>query len=482
MPDRPNVLLLALDTLRADRLGCYGYPRPTSPTLDAFAAGGVLFEEFISPHIPTAPGFATMFTGKDVISHQRAMLSGPVEPDETVRPLAELLAAEGYQTAAVDSLRDWFRRGYEHFETYSWPWRQSPEEEWRRAELVTEKTLPLLERLAANARPGAHRRPFYLFLHYWDPHTPYLPPHDLRDRFYDGRPGDERDPANRSLDTMFRWDPFADYYRAWLGDVTDARYVNALYDACLCYMDGVLARLFARLDELGLAEQTLVVITADHGESLDEHDCWYDHHGLYEENIHVPLLMRRPGALPAGVRVSGLTRQQDVAPTILDHVGLGHVVERERMDGASLLPLLARPGAAARTHRAPAPGAAIADQEARGTCEGVYLTENTWMRKRGWRTRGYKLIESVGPDFHSFAPLELYDLEADPQERRNLAKSRLDIVAQLQSQMYRWLAERTAASGKPDPMSYQVHHPIKIGWGWRFGSQRGAPLGYPERR
>ena len=182
---------------------------------------------------------------------------------------------------------------------------------------------------------GGRRRgqPFFLFAHYWDPHTPYLPPAPFSRMFY---AGDERDPPNRSMDPVFAFEPFTHYFQQWMGGVTDIRFPVAQYDAEIAYVDSALAHVFSRLDALDLTESTLVIVTADHGECLDDHVCWFDHHGLYEENVHVPLLMRLPGRIPAGRRIEGFATLTDVAPTVLEAIGLGEVAGQEGMEGQSL--------------------------------------------------------------------------------------------------------------------------------------------------
>ena len=152
--------------------------------------------------------------------------------------------------------------------------------------------------------------------------------------------------------------------------------------------------------------------------------------------MRVPFILRQPGRLPAGKRVKGFVRHQDQAPTILDHVGLGEVARRERMDGASALPL-------------------VRGRSERGLAGHVFLTENTWMRKRAWRTREWKLVDGMEPDIHGLPLVELYHLPSDPGEQRNLATARPEVVAQLQADMLAWLARRVRETGRPDPMSYQ---------------------------
>ncbi|MGH2370510.1 MAG: sulfatase family protein, partial [Chloroflexota bacterium] len=396
---------------------------------------GVIFDEHFAPHIPTHPGFTTLFTGMDAFTHQRVRLGGDVLPDPQIKTLAELLGEAGYRTAAVDNLPEWFRRGFEVYETYKWPWPMAPAEGWRRAEVINERAQPVLDDLAASAADG---KPFFLFLHYWDPHTPYLTPPPFRRAFYGG---DEKDPAHldgpHSMKGPFEFEVFNQYFQAWIEpDVTDTRFVAAEYDALIAYVDVALQHVWQRLQHHHLDETTLVVITSDHGEVLDEHPCWFDHHGLYEGNVRVPLILRHPGRLPAGRRVQGFVRHQDQAPTILDHLGLADIIEREKMDGQSALPL-------------------IRDNGEGDLTGSVYLTENTWMRKRGWRTREWKLIDGMEPDIHQFPLIELYHLPSDPAEQHNLATERPDVVAQLQAEMLAWLARRVRETGKPDPMSYQ---------------------------
>ncbi|MDQ3700965.1 MAG: sulfatase-like hydrolase/transferase, partial [Chloroflexota bacterium] len=399
-----NVLIIAIDTQRADHLSCYGYHRLTSPHLDRFASQGALFEDAYSTHIPTHPGYTTLFTGKDVFAHQIVTQGGPVDLAPEVRQLAEVLSERGYFTGAADNLGRWFSRGFEAYENYRW---EREGTEWRKAEAVNERLLPLLDRAAGEAQGG---RPFFLFAHYWDPHTPYLPPAPFSRMFYGG---DEKDPANRSMDPVFGFEPFRHYFQQWMGGVTDIRFPVAQYDAEVAYVDSALAHVFSRLDALGLSEQTLVIVTADHGECLDDHECWFDHHGLYEENVHVPLLMRLPGRIPAGRRVPGFARLTDVAPTVLEAIGHGDAAAAEGMEGESLWPVVG----------------GIQAQRVRR--EELYLTECTWMRKRAWRRGDWKLIQALEPDFHDFPPLELYNLAEDAGERRNLATTRPEIVAEL---------------------------------------------------
>jgi arylsulfatase A-like enzyme len=436
-PDRPlNVVLLGVDSLRAGHMSAYGYPRLTTPHLDVFARQGVLFENHFSGYIPTPPGYTAMLTGRDLISSGVVSLrvKGPLDP--SIITLPRILGARGYASASVGFEGDFFRGfGFDEYAEYrAWmSWEDRPGD---KAERLNEVALPILDRLAGGDRP------FLLFLRHMDPHAPYLPPPPFDRMFYSG---DETDPRHTSMEPVFAFAPFAEFFRSWMPPgVTDAAYVVAQYDGALAYMDACIQRILTRIDELGIASNTIVVLTADHGETLTEHDCYFDHHGLYEPTLRVPLAIRCPGLLPAGQRVRGMTLEQDLVPTLLDLLGVPEVAAELGMEGRSALDLVrgVRPSNYAE----------------------FYISECTWMRKRGWRTAEWKLIEALEPDFHGKPPLELYNLVDDPGELSNLAEREPQLVKALQERMTAWLARRVAETGKPDPiMDYHLGTDLKIG-------------------
>jgi arylsulfatase A-like enzyme len=209
-------------------------------------------------------------------------------------------------------------------------------------------------------------------------------------------------------------------------------------------MDACIQRILTRLDELGQRNNTLVVFTADHGETLYDHGCYFDHHGLYEPTLHVPLIIRYPDGRGAGTRVPGYVLHQDLAPSILEIIGRADLAEKQRMDGQSWLPLIA--GERATNY------------------QEFYITECTWMRKRGWRTGEWKLIEALEPDFHGKPPVELYNLISDPGENRNLADEEPQVVQWLKDRMIRWVENRLSETGKPDPiLQYELGLEKRIG-------------------
>jgi len=418
MPTRPNVLMIAMDSLRADHMSLYGYRRLTTPHLDRFARGGAVFEQAFSPHVPTTPAFSNVLTGRDCFGTGMVSLrdAGPIRAPT----LAQMLAAEGYATSCIGFNTPPVTQGFETCQDYpSWgSWAERP---LPKAERLAQLAVPELRRLAGCGRP------FFLMLRTMDVHSPYLPPPPFDRMFYGGN---ECDPANKSMEPVLAFKPFRDYFGLWMPPgITDKDYVIAQYDGAAAYMDACLGNLLALAGALGLEGDTLFVLLADHGESLDEHACYFDHHGLYEPTLQVPLVFRMAGRIPAGLRLPGNCLLQDVTPTVLDVLGIKASSE---LDGRSLLPQM-------RGRRA-APASEF------------YLTECTWMRKHGWRTPEWKLIRALEPDFHFSPEVELYNLVEDPQERVNLARKEPGVVALLGERMEAWIARREKETGAASPM------------------------------
>lgn len=420
---RPNIVLLGIDSLRADHMSCYGYHRLTTPHIDRFAASGTLFENAFSPYIPTTSGYASMLTGMDVFSTQVVALrhKGPLRPE--IRTLAEILREEGYETVSVGFEGNPASRGFDKYLNFagwgSWKEGRSP-----KAENLNEVAIPELDRLASK------RRPFFLFLRHMDPHAPYLPPGPFERMFYHG---DECDPNNRSMDPVMSFKPFCDFFASWMPPgITDKDYVIAQYDGAIAYMDACIQRIFTALETKGILDETIVVITSDHGETLYDHECYFDHHGLYDCTLHVPLIIRYPPKVPAGKRIRGYNRHQDLVPTLLE---LAEIETDIAFDGESLMTM-------------------VRGEKASLECE-FYITECTWMRKHGWRTPQWKLIVALEPDFHFKPPVELYNLIEDPEENNNLAEAEPEVVSFLKSRMNAWIKKRKAETGLPNPIMTQ---------------------------
>ena len=423
MTMKPNVLLIGVDSLLADHMSCYGYHRPTTPHIDRFAQGGVLFEQTYSAHIPTTSAYSSMLSGMDCFNTQVVALrhKGPLRPE--VKTLAEILRESGYNTTCVGFSGNSGSRGFDNYLDYpgwgSWAEGRSP-----KAQNLNNVTIPELNRLLDEGDP------FFLFLRHMDPHAPYLPPEPYERMFYHG---DECNPSNTSMQPVMAFKPFCDFFASWMPPgITDKDYVIAQYDGAIAYMDACIQAIFNALETRGVLDDTIVIFNGDHGETLYDHECWFDHHGLYDVTLHVPLIIRYPRAIPASKRASGFNQHKDLVPTILKLAAIQTDID---FDGRSLVPMIR---------------GEVASHESE-----FYITECTWMRKHGWRTPHWKLIVALEPDFHFKPTIELYNLIEDPDENTNLAEDRPDIVATLQDRMQTWISKREKETGLKNPMMTQ---------------------------
>ncbi|MBI5095995.1 MAG: sulfatase [Candidatus Hydrogenedentes bacterium] len=430
----PNIVMFAIDSIRRDHMSCYGYPRLTTPNMDRLAAKGVLFENAFSAYIPTTPAYSTILTGRDVMGHQQPSL-GPKHPLYEDQPtMPEILRKVGYKSVCVGFDKGFFRGFDEYYNFEGWvSWEDRPA---RKAENLNAVALPALEKLHQS------KKPFLLFLRHMDPHSPYLPPPPFDTMFYSKDPCDKK---NKSMKPVFAFKPFAEFLASWMPPgCTDKDYVVAQYDGELAYMDACIQRILTRVEELGLAEDTLIVITGDHGETLYDHEIFFDHHGLYEPTLVVPLIFYWPGKVQQGVRSKAYTLHEDLLPTLLDICGIKSAAKGVKFDGKSNTDFF---GGRAGTHRS-----------------DFYISECTWMRKQGWRTPNWKFWEALEPDFHNKPPVELYNLLTDPEESVNLADKEPKLVEFLRGHMNRWIKKRERETGRANPMlEYQLGLGKKIG-------------------
>lgn len=325
--DRPlNVILIGVDTLRPDHLGCYGYPRNTSPNIDELAGEGVLCENVVSQCPWTTPSFGTVFTSLYPTQHGAGSLEECLRSESTT--LAEILQAKGYATCALVSnpaLSPQFGldRGFEIYDI-------DYHSEGRTADEVTGLVLNWLD--------GNSGRPFFIFAHYFDPHLSYAPPapfDTLFDPDYGGTLGNS---FGKGVFPNIK----ANNYEA-LRSLTPAdwNHLISLYDGEIAYMDRSLGVLFRGLKDRKLWASTLIVFLSDHGEEFWEHGGFGHGHTLFNELIRVPLIFSLPATLPSGKRLAPQVRLLDVAPTILDLLDADPV---SRFEGVSLEPLLSGKG------------------------------------------------------------------------------------------------------------------------------------------
>lgn len=389
---RPNVLLVVVDTLRADRLGCYGSALGATPRIDALAVESVRFAQ-AHTHSPwTLPAFASLLTSLPPPAHGAGGQAGQFIPlSAEARTVAECFRDAGYATASVvnvDFLTEPFglTQGFAEvdFEVYA------NNEQVRPAARTTDAAIRWLRK---------NRRPFFLLVHYFDPHLVYAPPAEYRRRF--AAPEDQ---DNESWVFGTREQVSAYRQGRVTFDEATIRRAEKLYNGEVAYTDAEVGRLLDALRDLQLAGQTVVVLTADHGEEFFDHGSFEHGHTLYEELLRVPLLLRYPGRLDPGVCdvPVGLV---DVAPTL---GALAGVPVPPTFLGHDLVGLLGE------SPPVPRP---------------IVLEGNFWGPPyRGWLRAGHKLI--VAPD-----GARLFDLRHDPRELTDLAATNLNRYQEMQADL-----------------------------------------------
>ncbi len=333
--ERPSglrgVVLVSFDTLRADRLGAYGYLRPTSPFFDSLAARGTLFETAVVQLPGTLPSHMSIFTGLYPAEH------GVYPPDRRLSPrlktLPEVFRAHGFRTGGFTEggymEGDYgFARGFDRFNARN-PVTDGPTGMVKSPEVVRQTFAQGLKFLAELG----HGDRFFLFLHTYAVHDPYSPPEPYRGLFWTGPRPDVFPPTGPELERVNRGS-------RPLG-AEGLRYFSALYDAQVRWADDELRTLWKGLERLGLDDQVVTVLTADHGEEFQEHGQLL-HEQVYFETLHVPLLILEPGQT-TGRRVRDLVQSIDIAPTLFDLAGVP-AAARPRVSGRSLVPLVGRSG------------------------------------------------------------------------------------------------------------------------------------------
>lgn len=366
-----NVILIAVDTLRADHLGCYGYSRAVTPHLDAFAKKSIFFQNAFCPIPKTSASFASMLTGLHPFIHKTKPNRGFL--DKRFLTLAELLQNNGYHTAAIVdnanlSSTFLFNQG---FETYTEVWNEVQEKE-QSTPFISERAISFLK------NPGS--KPFFLWLNYIEPHTPYVPPM----RFV--RPGprgrDVRQVKNRLMPrrVLREMEKNQNY---------DEGYYVSLYDGAVSYIDFEVGRIIDTFTRQGLDKNTILIFTADHGEDLGERDYFFDHGVLtFTATARVPLILFVPGRGAAVVEASSSV--MDIYPTVLDCLG--------------------------QSAPYPLQGVSLLKPEKDRLLHIIGIGSHAMVKNN----HHYISIDPKTSKKLRLAPNHLYDLAADPRETRNL--------------------------------------------------------------
>lgn len=414
---RPNLLLVTLDTVRADHLSLYGYERATTPFLDEIADELRIFENAYSQIPSTRPSHFSILTSRYPRDLGTPINAGPPLPQSELS-VAEVLQSAGWSTGAILSVRFLAADGgaSQGFADLRLP---PPAKQARLGRHTTEEALDFIRE--------NEDRPFFLWVHYFDAHLPYQPVPELRDLFWEGPPPEDVDIDPELLEkTGF----------GTLHAIPNRAYMTAMYDASIRYLDDQLRTLFHFLAGRELLDDTVVVIAADHGEALGEHGVYYAHDGLHEHNVRVPLIVRLPRGERAG-RVDAVVENLGIAPTLLDAAAL-EIPESFR--AGSLL--------------AENPGNGTAVFEQGELFSGMRRGPLKWIDARGFQEKSH-FAHSYLRELHKGPPESLFDVESDPTETENLAAGRPGDAAELERALDTWKAEhhdpaRRAAEGRVD--------------------------------
>jgi arylsulfatase A-like enzyme len=396
---RPNVVLIVVDTLRADHLGCYGYSRPTTPAIDALAAGALRFEHAYAQAPWTTPSVAAILTSR--FPAELGIHEAPDRLDDRFATLAETLRAAGYRTGAVISHffigKEWnFQQGFESFDDSNVQGHDAVTSAG-----VSDRAIDFVRAHAAE--------PFFLLVHYFDPHYDYV----QHAGFRFGTPRGYRGPVHSGL-------AYADLVRLLPSlESADRQRLLDLYDSEVAFTDRHIGRFLDALRGAGLFESSLVVLTADHGEEFLDHGGVGHGGTLYNELIRVPLIVKTPRGTATGVATAAPAALVDVFPTVIGAVGV--------------------PPPAALRGRDRLVAAAAAGKRR-------VWSESDWGRLRAGMDASFKLILNVDNLQEGF-----YDLGGDPGESRNLIRMRYRPrlgkgYAALRTEFDAWQAEMARAS------------------------------------
>lgn len=379
---RPNVIIYLIDALRWDHVGCYGYFRDTTPAIDRFARDSIIFTNAYAQSSWTKPSVGTLFTGRYASAH------GAIEREDVLYPfptLAESMKKNGYGTAAfVTNLNVFPEFGY-----------GTGFEKFFRIDVEPKTPADRLNAVFFSYLKQKPEKPLFLYLHSMDPHYPYIPPPPYDIKYSDTRPfmdaaGKPR-PASEDMNR---------------------------YDGEVAFNDYHFGKFIERLKKAGMYENSLIIVMSDHGEEFMDHGGRYHGWTLFEELIHIPMIIKLPGGVRAGEREGRPVRILDIFPTVCDLLGIRH---KNQLDGASIVPILA--------------GGKTPDWK-----PALYAEERLdGHNLRSWISGGYKFIDRVSPENE----MSLFNLKNDPGEKKNLLKEEPARVGMMKAEMDRLTAGLT---------------------------------------
>ncbi|MGO8870043.1 MAG: sulfatase [Acidimicrobiales bacterium] len=449
-----RLIYFDIDTLRADHLGCYGYHRPTSPTIDALAAGGIRFDNVHASDTPCLPSRSALCSGQFGIRNGSINHGGPSTdpfPEGRDRQFQTALArtswmsalrAQGVWTASISTFAE--RHSAYHFEAG-----------FNECFNLGTRGLETADQVAEVARDwlarNAQREDWFLHVHFWDPHTPYRTPAAFGDPFDDDavppwlteevRAAHWELPGPHSAQEIAGFSPRA-VWDEWtrqpqqVASMDDVRLVYEGYDIGVRFADHHVGQVLNQLDELRLLDETAVMVSSDHGENLGELGVYCDHQTADQCTTRLPMILRWPGldgsSFPAQ---DGLHYQIDVMATVLELCG---ATVPERWDGTSFAPALTSGEPTGRHH--------------------LVLSHAAWTAQRSVRFGNWLCMETFWDAYHAYPEVMLFDLADDPYEQRDLAPDYPDVVQHALGMLHEWKEDAMSRSAHGiDPMWSVLH-------------------------
>lgn len=452
-----HLIFVVVDSLRVKNVSCYGYPKPTTPNLDNLSKEAILFQNCFSCSNNSDSSLMSIFSGKfprshGVISHGTRISAKDLEKLPKHSLLPETLEKYNFWTGGISTLGSlprpitkWHRRGYNFFYTGATRIGNTTSAALKARRLIhlmkldglVEKFKGFTKNVALvgfNAKSATdvaidfirknQKRNFLLFIDYMDIHAPYRPSKSYFERFYTK---EEACSSKENMDELFRSlyeKEWLIYLKSWLTNAPNLEYVFAQYDGIVNFVDAQIGRLLKTMNEYLSAEETFSVFTSDHGESLNEHGIFFDHHGLYDVSVHVPLILRYPES-PTGRTIDALVQHTDIVPTITDLMGLSDIDARTSVDGKSLHPLVNK---GTELHKE------------------VFFEEGCTEWKIAVRNKNFKYIYAPSKNaaicrycdkIHGGLE-ELYNLKTDPEETKNVINHFPNEARELKTILFQW--------------------------------------------
>jgi arylsulfatase A-like enzyme len=432
-----NVILISIDTLRADHLGCYGYSRQTSPHIDRLATESVQFDNVFSATSWTLPAHLSLLTGLTLFHH--GVLHESYAFDTSIPTLADLLRGQGYSTGAFTgggyvSSRFGFAKGFDFYLDEGIP-------DLTSSENLFQKSFDWI-------RKNTDKK-FFLFLHTYQTHGPYNSPAPFGQCFLAKDDVWKGFDLKKYLGTKGIFRPLPENLK---------KNIVALYDGEIRYMDeALIGPLLQGLKSLNLFDQTMIIFTSDHGEEFYDHGAWGHGHSLYNELIRVPLIIKFPSSKQKGQKIDSFARLIDVLPTVLEELKISY--SARRFDGRSLFPLL--------DGKEKEPRDCLGEVYGKIEFPSPLRNASPSLRRVTINDNHFKLIFSINHSeyYHFFSPppsrpetieIQVYDLIKDPDERLNLASQKQDVIRRLLAKIESYYAEGKKGQRRGEPRTRSV--------------------------